>query len=227
MRSPTNFIALLREYNQQLGGVTINDYELSLMVWNLFLLLVPWVCFLLIRSIWQSQGKPRFYKFYLLVLGALWLLFLPNSAYLITEVRHLVDFCPPAEFDVCVSQAWIVLFFFSYSLVVWLFFVYLVASMGELLERRWPPLLVFLYEAIIIPLSAWGVLIGLFNRFNTWEMITHPASVFKALGLYLSSWEYFINLLFFVLFYYFLYFLGKRLIINKKSNGLFKGWQGR
>ena len=73
----------------------IHGYPLLVIAWNLLLLLVPFGLVFYLKKIWRKRDLSKFTLYLITVgLGFLWLLFIPNAAYIITDVRHLLDYCP-------------------------------------------------------------------------------------------------------------------------------------
>ncbi len=191
----------------------VNTYSLPVVLWNLLLLFIPfWLCRGLIRY-WQStQLKKTRQKAAAFIIGFIWLLFIPNAAYIITDVRHLAGYCAvnsPAH--VCPESVWMIIFFFTYAVIGWIALVVLLNQMRDFIKqaagRR--PALVFIIG--VIPLVAAGVLLGLINRWNSWEIFLYPAAIVKSALIYVTDPVYFMNWLAFTAGFYVLYFLGNRL----------------
>lgn len=197
----------------------INDYELVIFIWNLGLLIVPWLMSTLLRHIWRRthfDGIP--YKLLGMIVFFLWLLFIPNTAYVMTEVRHLLDYCPrDSAFQVCEQNAWMSLFFFIYALFGWIFFVYLTDQMRSLIEEIFNHLVGAVFVAALIPSisMALGLLFGLINRWNSWEFFIYPAEVAATIPAYFQDPVSFANWLTFSIFLYILYFWGHWLLKDR------------
>src|SRR4051794_3841798 len=75
-----------------LGRIYLShSFAYTHLVWNLFLAWVPYGCAL---WLYVLARKRRPYAWYLLVPGGLWLIFLPNAPYLLTEYVHLQYIVP-------------------------------------------------------------------------------------------------------------------------------------
>jgi uncharacterized membrane protein len=189
----------------------VNDYPLIGVIWNVFLSLIPFFLFFYLAKLWR---KNSFQKNSQKVLGffvfAVWLLFLPNAAYIITDVRHLSDYCSSINyFRVCPESAWMIMFFFVYAAFGWVTFVFALSLMNKLLSEIFSTRIAQAMVAFILPLSALGVLLGLLNRWNSWEILSQPRNIFESLSYYFFDWEYFKNWLFFSLGLFLLYYLGQ------------------
>ncbi|HTX86451.1 MAG TPA: DUF1361 domain-containing protein [Candidatus Nanoarchaeia archaeon] len=199
------------------GLFYVNDYPFVMMVWNILLAMAPFVFFLLLSVYWrQTKFKKIGQKISAAIIFFLWFIFLPNAAYLIADIRHLLNFCPAGSpLNVCVPNAWEIMFFFVYSVFGWIFFVIYLLEMRDLLakifNRRAAKIIIF----ITIPLMSLGVLFGLTERFNSWDVFIHPLAILNNLLRYITNWEYFRNLLSFATGYYILYFFGAAIFKTK------------
>jgi len=121
----------------------------------------------------RLSRKPIF------VIGSLaWLLFIPNSFYILTDLFHLRDW-----YNDGLMPNW-------YDLIMILSFAWNGLLLGVLslrqMEKIFVPLLpahnelFFLYP--VMWLNALGVYIGRYLRFNTWDVITDPFQLFGDIG---------------------------------------------
>lgn len=204
---------IFQEY-EWLRMITLNDYPVLMGVWNLLLLLVPFLVALLLRRYYNSSkfryGRQKLAAF---LLFFVWLLFIPNTAYLLTDIRHLMGYCPSDSYwNVCVDSAWMPLAFFTYSLIGWLAFVLLLNQMRELVAVVYTRQTARLFLVVVIPLIALGVLLGLIHRFNSWDIFVQPMTIMETIRDYFLSRVYARNWLIFTLFLYILYFIGDKVI---------------
>ena len=140
------------------------------LVWNLFL---AWIPYLITRRLSAMQPfRPRL-GFAALMLA--WLLFIPNSFYIITDLFHVGDYyndrLMPAWFDLAMILSF-----------VWnglLLGVLSVRQMEKIVKPRLPAHheLFFLYP--LMWLNALGVYTGRYLRFNSWDLITDPLQLFS------------------------------------------------
>ncbi len=200
--------------------LTINDYKVVVICWNLLLLFVPYfLCNLIIKYWHQNKFKKFYQKILALGLGFIWLLFIPNTAYIITDIRHLLNYCPlDSPHKVCPENVWMIIFFFFYASFGWVAYVYLVNQMKEFLAKAWGRKISLLYTWLVIPFISLGVLLGLINRWNSWEFFIYPINLFKNVSVYFTSLDYFINWLIFTIFLYILYW-GGNLVMNNAPPG--------
>jgi uncharacterized membrane protein len=134
--------------------------------WNLFLAFIPyWITSWLSRNIGVMETRWK-----LVLALAAWLLFIPNSFYIITDLFHFTRIrSAPKWFDLLLifSFAWngIVCGIISLRRVETIIHFYF--------ARKFTPLLVF----VVMWLSAFGVWVGRFLRFNSWDILTDPFSL--------------------------------------------------
>ena len=132
-------------------------------LWNLFLALIPVVA---------SSRLIRQNKLGIIAVAwlSLWLLFFPNAPYLVTDIFHFRERpgCPQWFDLVLVSSAsWNGIFTGILSLML------VEKFLKRFFENKWVQLsLVF-----FIILCGYGVYMGRFLRFNSWDIITDPLGV--------------------------------------------------
>lgn len=123
--------------------------------------------------------KDWYFKIPLFVL---WLLFVPNTIYLVTDLQHF-----PRQFYSSTSPLDQTVLFFQYSLlfafglVTYLFGMYPVQKVFPIFRRRQNPLFI---PAIIIfnTLISFGVVLGKVERTHSIYLITQPVRVLWDIG---------------------------------------------
>lgn len=177
--------------------------------WNVFLAIIPvFVVYLLMQSgnlkKWHQMRVLDRLSFF--VLFIFWLFFFPNTAYLFTLVRHLVNYC--FEFNrhrVCEPEMWKVPFFFTYALIGLPTFYYALKKMTSVLIEVFGRFLRF-FPIVMIPATSIGVMLGLFERFNTWELLTDPLLIFRTGFGYLANGQGILNFTVFTVSLYVIYY---------------------
>ena len=137
------------------------------LVWNLFLALIPY--FISRRIIKKANSNKRFFFWAGTIV---WLLFLPNSFYILTDLFHLdMNETVPLWFDLALllSFAWSGLLAGTLS----------IRHMERYFEVNYGPAsdLFFLYPVMF--LNALGIYIGRYLRFNSWDVLTDPFQLVK------------------------------------------------
>lgn len=135
------------------------------MAWNLFLGFVP-----LALSVWLFR-KARSRSFVWWIGLVVFIAFLPNAPYVLTDVIHLVA-------DIRTqSSVWIITLVLipQYLLFIGAGFEAYVLSLinlGYYLNRQGRSKWISWVELLIHGLSAIGIYLGRFQRFNSWDLIT-------------------------------------------------------
>ncbi len=134
--------------------------------WNLFLAFLPW---LLTSLAMLRRVKSRIA---ILVIMAVWLLFFPNCLYILTDLIHLREIeNAPLWLDLIIvlSFAWTGLCYGFMSLMDIEYF---------LKERfRASAKTVAFLSICMIYLAAFGIYIGRFWRWNSWDLLGNPAEL--------------------------------------------------
>ncbi|MFT4154263.1 DUF1361 domain-containing protein [Parafilimonas sp.] len=134
--------------------------------WNLFLATVP----LFFSSLLKRQTTLNYKSILYFVL---WLLFLPNAPYLVTDIFHYEQRPPvPVWFDLVlvVSGAWNGILLCMLSLF----------SVEKFIRKVCSRKYVDCIMLSILAACGYGIYIGRFLRFNSWDVITDPAGLLKA-----------------------------------------------
>lgn len=165
------------------------------MSWNLFLAWVPLLFSKILKNICTKREKPKAYIFVILLLGVLWLLFYPNSPYIITDYIHI-----SSDFEILkdipiegiypeITQR---IYVFNDDFTIWLDFV--VISIGVwlgyitgfvslksnelLIKERTNKVVSAFFVAIIHILTGYAITIGRFGRWNSWDVFL-PSNIIE------------------------------------------------
>lgn len=130
------------------------------LVWNLFLAWLP-LTFAWLTLRWQKR------PFFALPMFFLWLIFLPNAPYLVTDLIHLQTRHPvPLWYDM--------ILLLNYALVgVLLGFVSL-RMMQSVVHGRFGGAAGWLLAFFALSASGLGIYIGRFLRWNSWDIFLRP-----------------------------------------------------
>jgi uncharacterized membrane protein len=149
----------LGEFNKHSGWI----------VWNLFLAFIP-----LALSFWLFYWRKRKSRSPLWwVVLVVYIAFLPNAPYLLTDIIHLIEAIRAGY------SAWIVTLIFIplHLSAIWLgleAYVISLINQGNYLKQQGAKRFVIWMELITHALCAIGVYLGRFLRFNSWDIITQP-----------------------------------------------------
>ncbi len=134
--------------------------------WNLVLAAIPWLLtsFMVLREL-RSRAA-------ILVVMTAWLLFFPNSLYILTDLIHLgrVQGAPAwLDLIILLSFAWTGLCFGFSSLID----IEAKLSSRFSLRRR----TVGIFSVGMLFLAAFGIYLGRFLRWNSWDVIGYPGAL--------------------------------------------------
>jgi uncharacterized membrane protein len=148
----------------------------NFLVWNLFL---AWIPFLIAIAFYDGYRRGRS-RTLLAGMAALWLLFLPNAPYMVTDLIHLGNVPgAPLWYDGAMLAA-----FAGTGLLLGLCSVFLV-HMAAL--RALGPVLGWLALAPVLALCSAGVLVGRFERLNSWDVLVRPSRLVDLLAAHLAD----------------------------------------
>lgn len=144
--------------------------------WNLFLAFIPWF----LSGILSAQPKFRVQKRIFFPVLLLWVLFLPNAPYILTDLFHLrLQTSMPIWYDLIMIllYAWTGLLFAFFSL--W--------HMENILRSRVSGRVMTIFSFSVLYLCAFGIYVGRYMRFNSWDLISDPFSVLTEISLRFSN----------------------------------------
>jgi uncharacterized membrane protein len=142
------------------------------LIWNLFLAWLPLIFALLACEQYRNGGKPgwRFLGF-----AGAWLLFFPNAPYIFTDLIHL--------FTGLFQHFWVdmvlILTCALTGLVLGFISLYLMQSV---VRRMFGGLASWVFIALVAGLSGFGIYLGRVMRFNSWDVLARPLTVFHGVG---------------------------------------------
>ena len=146
--------------------MTSGRFSYAFLAWNLFLAYVP---FFISEEICKNEKALR-NRIRLVVLLFLWILFMPNCFYILTDLFHLQNMengHPWFDLTLILSFAWngILLGIIS------------IRKMELLLTEAKGKFVSGLVICLVMWLNAFGIYIGRFLRFNSWDIIVNPFSL--------------------------------------------------
>ena len=136
--------------------------------WNLFLAWLPVLFALLARR----KGASRWGRW---LWGGLWLLFFPNAPYLLTDLLHLGQIGRvPIWYDLIMLLTYALAgLFVGFASLFWL---------HDLVARTWNRVAGWLFVLVVLALSSFGVYIGRFLRWNSWDLVLNPTILLRDLA---------------------------------------------
>ena len=173
------------------------------LVWNLLLAIIPFI----ISSRLAKQDRMEWNGRNILMM-TLWILFVPNSFYLVTDLFHLKDHfkeeAVPGWFDLALI--------FSYAWNGLMIGLISVRQIQKLTRNDFTVKFPLLFVYPVMWLNGMGIYIGRYLRYNSWDIVSnpfhllhdssqillHPIIYRNALGM-VSCYSLFITLVYFTL----------------------------
>lgn len=154
-----------------------HGFHYLFLLWNLFLAFIPFKI-----SSYLIKHKLNIITWWICFFS--WLFFFPNAPYIITDLIHLMpNVYVPIWFDAA-------LIFISALNGLWIG-CFSLMQMEQVWRQAFPQIKVRYFLIVTMLLSGFGVYLGRFLRFNTWDIIVHP---FKLLHVTLNRvvfpWQY-------------------------------------
>ncbi|MBI1288515.1 MAG: DUF1361 domain-containing protein [Flavobacteriales bacterium] len=136
------------------------------LTWNLFLAAIP---YLLALGLSDKRTWPH--RFYNVAVIGLWILFFPNAPYIFTDLFHL-------QFSRS-SIIWYDTFLILTLAWTGILFGYMgLARIEQKLRSMMGAFSARLSVYLMLFVSAFGVYIGRYMRFNSWDVLTDPTGLF-------------------------------------------------
>lgn len=179
---------------------------LFFLIWNLILAIIPY----LITSYLSIKYRTNFSKIKTFTWLIIWLLFLPNSFYIITDIIHLSKSNP--------QTVWLdLVILISFSFIGFVFGIASLFDFEKIVNSILSPKLVRNLIAIICFLCGFGIYLGRILRFNSWEIISNPVDLIENILSTIISSEALLFSINFGIFIYIIYQI-KKTIFNLKIN---------
>ncbi|WP_291131986.1 DUF1361 domain-containing protein [Flavobacterium sp. UBA7682] len=177
-----------------------NSIYLFFLIWNLFLALIPYV----ISSHLLTLDLKKVSKLKVLGISAIWLAFMPNAFYIITDLVHL------AKSDGHIF--WLDLIILSsYALIGFAFGIFSLFDFQKIAKQ----FIGIKYTNFIIPIICFlcgiGIYIGRILRYNSWDIISNPIDLAFDLFQIIISIKSILFSIHFGVFIYFSFLIKKNL----------------
>ncbi|QOS80643.1 DUF1361 domain-containing protein [Paenibacillus sp. JNUCC31] len=159
------------------------------LMWDIFLAWVPFI----ISSIISYVSNKKLTKTSIalvMVMCACWLFFLPNSAYLFTEILHAFRYFDrqgETKFWVHIDFWYSLTLTFVVAILGLLLSICSIHQIHELLNKRLNQFGRMVVVGVVLLLSSLGVYIGRFNRWNSWDVLKQPGLILKDIMTDLSA----------------------------------------
>lgn len=174
-------LSLINKLNPLLTMIVLSNIWQALhnsmpwMVWNLFLALIP-----LGLSIWlfrQASTRSSIWWVGVFVCIA----FLPNAPYVLTDLIHLVHELRN-EPSLLISTLVVIPKYLLFVFIGFEAYVLSLINAGHYLRQQGLRGSIVQAELALHGLSAIGVYLGRVERFNSWDLVTHPKHVIRSVA---------------------------------------------
>jgi uncharacterized membrane protein len=132
--------------------------------WNIFL---AWIPYVLSNFFVEIKTKARWKQ---LLLFITWLLFFPNALYIVTDLIHIED-----NTDIPVWYDAVLLFAASFIGIIMAFVS--LRKVEYFLARSFSKLVVSILIPVILFTASFGVYLGRFQRWNSWDVLKDPLAL--------------------------------------------------
>jgi uncharacterized membrane protein len=185
------------------------------LLWNLFLAWTPYLIalFLLPVSRIKKRGLRRFF---VSLIGLVWLVFYPNSPYIFTDMIHVINrsFLDTggSEWLTPNSLLWYDLIQNStFAFIGHFIGLFSLAIVHDSVRRAWNRATGWIVSLLAICLAGTGIYVGRFVRLNSWDIVVMPfqslsrisGSIFTLHALLFSlAFSFFIAATYFMLYFF-------------------------
>ena len=145
------------------------------LIWNLSLAWVPYLC-----SLWVAYLHRHHLRQWwrLLIPAGLWLIFFPNAPYIITDLWHLREHPPiPMWYDIG--------FFVTFAWTGCLLGIASLRTMQSVVQSYLGWFMSWLFTISVLGLSGFGIYLGRFLGWNSWDLIVNPVAVLSDMAAWL------------------------------------------
>lgn len=155
------------------------SYAFLFLIWNVFLAIIPYAITMYLNT------TPKLTQLKLGFWFMVWLAFLPNAPYIVTDLIHI-----RIGND---ALLWLdVLVVLSFALSGLLLFYVSILDMQQLMLLRFKKRPVEIFSIAILFLCGFGVYLGRFLRYNSWEIISEPHYLFMDIvSMIVSPFQHF------------------------------------
>lgn len=147
--------------------IVAGNFKYWFLLWNLFLAWLPAVFALWFRI---NLAKKRLYSWQNMLLLAIWLGFLPNAFYIISDLIHLQS---SGEASILYDIAMITSFVIN-GLILGYISVYIV---HKKLLKYWSNRAVIAFLVMVFMACGFAIYIGRYLRWNTWDVLINPFGI--------------------------------------------------
>jgi uncharacterized membrane protein len=146
----------------------------SFLTWNLFL---AWVPFGFSCVLWKLPENKKYVWIFQGIILMLWLLFFPNAPYIITDLMYLNGAYGDPNTAALIWYDSIL--FLSYVMNGLLVGLVSLSQVHDWLDERLSKTISRILIGAVMILSSFGIYLGRFERWNSWDIFYHPILLIK------------------------------------------------
>lgn len=135
--------------------------------WNLFLAWIPFVLsHLIVKNFHPLRKNPAL----LIITGLIWLIFLPNAPYIVTDLKHLKTL--PG------IPTWLDLVLLTSFAINGLYLgLYSISHIQGVVSSLYGQKRAWFFIGLIVYMTSLGLYLGRILRWNSWDIISNPISL--------------------------------------------------
>ena len=147
-------------------------YNYANLLWNLTLAWLPYIFAVIASSVYGITPK-RWWLIFLF--GFLWLVFFPNAPYIVTDFYYLDPRPPvPLWFDISL----IAIFAFTGCFLA----IASLRTIHVMIDKSLGRIYGWLFALFSLGLASFGVYLGRFGRYNSWDILLEPKSILQEIA---------------------------------------------
>lgn len=176
--------------------VLFDKFSFVYILWNILLAFIP---FLISSILLYYSEKNKLNQTLFVIGGIIWLIFLPNAPYIVTDLIHIgVVKGVPVLYDsvLLFTSAWAGL----------LLGVNSIYHIEKILLSKYSKKITNFIILIVILFTSFGVYVGRFLRFNSWDFFTSHSSLLSSVWKIFTQSNNYVNVyIYTILFFFFIY----------------------
>ena len=143
------------------------SWDYRYLIWNLFL---AWIPLFLVTYLEKILRQKLWSSWVALLVTLLFVVFLPNAFYMVTDLIHLQEV---SQLDLVTD----VVMFSSFVFTAFMIGLVSVYILHKELSKRVKPLTGWLYVGALLLTTSFAIYIGRDLRWNSWDIVVNPASI--------------------------------------------------
>lgn len=176
--------------------IIFDKFSFVYILWNILLAFIP---FLISSILLFYSEKNKLNQTLFVIGGIVWLIFLPNAPYIVTDLIHIgVVKGVPVLYDsvLLFTSAWA-------GLLLGMNSIY---HIEKILLSKYSKKITNFIILVVILFASFGIYLGRFLRFNSWDFFTNHSSLLSSVWKIFTQSNNYINVyIYTILFFFFIY----------------------